>query len=272
VPSPSNVEQKDFVVAPHVTVAFDPTQPNIARGYDYWLGGKDHFPADRAEAEQLLAIYPRLRECAQENRQFQERAVAWLAEQGVRQFLDVGSGLPTARNTHEVALAVDSACRVVYVDNDSVVLTHARALLRDVGVATAAGDLTDPAAILASPGVCGQLRLDEPVGLILGLVLHFFDANAAREISATFTRAIAPGSYVVISVGSADEETGRQLVEEYAAGRLHNHSPAQIAGFFTGLDLVGPGLADAGDSEPGLPARAHDHHGCRILAAVGLKP
>jgi len=113
VPSPNNVEKEGLIVTPHGTVAFDSTQPKIARVYDYWLGGKDRFPADRAEAERLLAIYPRLRECAQENRQFLERAVAWLAEQGVRQFLDVGSGLPTARNTHEVAHAADSTCRVV---------------------------------------------------------------------------------------------------------------------------------------------------------------
>jgi hypothetical protein len=272
VPSPNHVTQEGLIVAPHGTVAFDSTQPNIARVYDCWLGGKDHFPADRAEAERLLAIYPRLRECAQENRQFLERAVAWLAEQGVRKFLDVGSGLPTARNTHEVAQAADSTCRVVYVDNDSMVLTHARAMLRDAGVAVVAGDLTDPAAILASPGVCSHIRLDEPVGLILGLVLHFFDADTAREITAAFTGAIAPGSYVVISVGSADEDTGVQLVEEYAAGTFHNHSPAQIVGFFSGLDLVGPGLADAGDWEPGLLARPHDHHGGRILAGVGLKP
>ena len=198
--------------------------------------------------------------------------MAWLAGQGVRQFLDVGSGLPTARNTHEVAQAVDSTCRVVYVDNDSVVLTHARALLRDVGVAAVAGDLTDPVAILASPGVCSQIRLGEPVGLILGLVLHFFDADTVREITAAFTRSIAPGSYVVISVGSGDEETGGQLVEEYAAGTLHNHSPAQIAGFFAGLDFVGPGLADAGDWEPGPLARPHGDHGGGILAGVGLKP
>jgi hypothetical protein len=272
VPSPNNEEQEGFIVTPHGSVAFDSTQPNIARVYDYWLGGKDNFAADRGEAERLLAIYPRLRECAQENRQFLERAVAWLAEQGVRQFLDIGSGLPTARNTHEVAQAVDSACRVVYVDKDSVVLTHARALLRDAGVAAVAGDLTDPNAILASSDVCSQIRLDEPVGLILGLVLHFFDADNAREIATAFTHAIAPGSYVVISVGSADEETGGQLAKEYAAGTLHNHSPAQIAGFFTGLDFVGPGLADAGDWEPGLLARPHDHHGGRILAGVGLKP
>jgi hypothetical protein len=232
VPSPDNVEQEGLIVTPHGTVAFDSTRPNIARVYDYWLGGKDHFPADRAQAERLLAIYVRLRECAQENRQFLEWAVAWLAELVVRQFLDVGSGLPKARNTHEVAQAVDSTCRVVYVDNDSMVLTHARALLRGVGVTVVAGALTDPAAMLASPGVCSHIRLDEPVGLILGLVLHFFDADTAREITAAFTGAIAPGSYVVISVGSGDEETGRQLVE----------------------------------------ARPHDHHGGRILAGVGLKP
>ena len=152
---------------------------------------------------------------------------------------------------YETQVSNDFGDPVVYVDNDSVVLTHARALLRDVGVAAVAGDLTDPAAILASPGVCSQIRLGEPVGLILGLVLHFFDADTAREITAAFTRAIAPGSYVVISVGSADEETGGQLVEEYAAGTLHNHSPAQIACSSLAWTLSGPVSLTLATGNPG---------------------
>jgi hypothetical protein len=249
----------------------DPTRPNIARVYDYWLGGKDHFSADRAEAERLLTVYPRLRELAQANRQFLARAVAWLAAQGIRQFVDVGSGLPTAQNTHEIAQAVDPACRVVYVDYDPVVMTHARALLTGVGVQAVEGDMRDPVAILSHPDVRKLVRRDEPVGLILAMVLHFFDADTARKITATLRDAIALGSYVVISVGAGDEQIGSRLAKEYAAGTLYNHSPAQIAGFFDGLEFVGPGVTDAGDWDPELLDGPQGHIGGRILAGVGRK-
>ena len=252
--------------------AFDATRPNIARVYDYWLGGKDHFAADRAEAERLLTVYPRLRERAQENRQFLVRAVAWLAEQGIRQFLDIGSGLPTAQNTHEIAQAVDPACRVVYVDYDPVVMTHARALLTGVDVDAVEGDLRDPVAILSHPEVRNLVRHDEPVGLILAMVLHFFDADTARGITVMLRDSISSGSYVVISVGSGDEETGGRLAKEYTAGALYNHSPAEIARFFDGLEFVGPGLTDAGDWDPGLLAGPQGHVGGRVLAGVGRKP
>jgi S-adenosyl methyltransferase len=253
--------------------ALDVSRPNIARVYDYWLGGKDNFEADRAEAERLLAVYPLLRDRARENRLFLSRAVAWLAAHGIRQFLDVGAGLPTAENTHQAAQAVDPACRVVYADNDPVVLTHARALLSGPGVAAVEGDLRDPAAILADPAVEQLIRPGEPTAVILAMVLHFLDAGTAAKITEAFTRWLTPGSYVVISCGSGDQETGERLAREYAAGTLYNHSPAQIAGFFASLDLVPPGLVDAGDWNPGLPAApTPGHRGGRILAGVGRKP
>ncbi len=179
--------------------------------------------------------------------------------------------MPTAQNTHEIAQDVDLACRVVYVDRDPVVMAHARALLTGVGVDAVDGDLGDPAAILTRPGVRDLIQPDEPVALILAMVLHFTEAPAASEITAAFVQAIAPGSYVVISVGSGDEQTGGQLAKEYAAGTLYNHSPEQIAGFFNGLEFVGPGLTDAGNWDPERPCAPASHRGGCILAGVGRK-
>jgi hypothetical protein len=133
------------------------------------------------------------------------------------------------------------------------------------------GDLRDPAAILAHPEVLRFIKLDEPVALILAMVLHFFDAETAGEITAAFVRSIAPGSYVVISVGSGDKQTGGQLAQEYRAGTLYNHSPEQIAGFFAGLELVGPSLAEARDWDPQLTTAPPGQHGGRILVGAGRK-
>ena len=253
---------------------FDASRPNIARVYDFWLGGKDNYAADRAEAVRLLEVFPLLPLRARQNRLFLARAVSWLARDcGVRQFLDIGCGLPTAQNTHQVAQAAHPDCRVAYVDRDPVVICHARALLSGPGVAAVRGDLADPGAILADPGLRGMITLAEPVAVILALVLHFFDAAAARGIAATIVHAIAPGSYVVISAGSGDEQTGGRLTREYAAGPLYNHCPAQIAEFLGGLELVPPGLTDAAAWVPGLPSsRQNPHGGGRILAGVGRKP
>ena len=247
------------------------SRPSIARVYDYWLGGKDNFAADRDEADRLLKAYPLLQAKARENRLFLAQAVNWIADQGIRQFVDIGSGLPTAQNTHEVAQAVDPACRVAYVDNDPIVVAHARALLCADGVSAAEGDLGDPAAVLGDPGVAEVIGLGAPVGLILGLVLHFFDAQAVGEIMTTIVRSIAPGSYVVISVGSGDERTAGRLSREYTAGTLYNHAPAQIARFFDGLELLAPGLADAGDWNPLAAARPAAACGGHVLVGVGLK-
>jgi O-methyltransferase involved in polyketide biosynthesis len=255
------------------TAPLDTSRPNIARVYDYWLGGKDNYAADRAEADRLLAIYPLLAQLARQNRLFLARAVHWLAGQGVRQFVDVGCGLPTAPNTHQVAQAANPDCRVVYVDRDPVVASHARALLAGPAVAAIRGDLATPDVILADPELRDVIDLAEPVAVVLAMVLHFFDAATTRSIVAAFASTLAPGSYVVISVGSGDEQTGGALVREYQAGTLYNHSTAQIAGFFDGLDLVPPGLAEAWEWTPEadeLPPP--DSSGGHILAGIGRKP
>jgi hypothetical protein len=252
---------------------FDPSRPNIARVYDYWLGGKDNFPADRAEAERLIAVYPRLPLLARQNKLFLARAVKWLAEQGVTQFLDLGCGLPTRQTTHEMAQAVYPDCRVVYVDADPVVLSHARALLRGPGVTAIHGDLGEPREILADLRARHLINLAEPTVVILAMVLHFFDAATARDIVATFACAVAPGSYFVLSVGSGDVQTGDTLAREYQAGTLYNHSFSQIAAFLENLEPVPPGITEAVAWMPGSPGQPPPaQSGGHILAGVARKP
>jgi S-adenosyl methyltransferase len=252
---------------------FDPSRPNIARVYDYWLGGKDNYAADRAEAERLIAVYPRLPFLARQSRLFLARAVQWLAEQGVTQFLDLGCGLPTGQNTHQIAQTVHPDCRVVYVDADPVVVSHAQALLHGPGVTAIHGDLAAPGAILAALRVRHLLDLAEPTAVILAMVLHFFDAATAHGIVATFARAVTPVSYFVLSVGSGDEQTGGTLAREYRAGNLHNHSPVQIAKFLEDLELIPPGVTDAMAWIPGSPRQPPPAQtGGHILAGVARKP
>ena len=189
---------------------FDTSTPNIARVYDYWLGGKDNYAADRAEAERLIAVYPRLPFLARQSRLFLARAVQWLAKQGVTQFLDLGCGLPTGQNTHEIAQAVYPDCRVVYADADPIVVAHAQALLQGPGVTAIRGDIGEPDAILAEVRAQRLVNLAEPTAIVLAMVLHFFDAATASEIVTTFARAVTPGSYLVLSVGSGDERDRRR--------------------------------------------------------------
>lgn len=255
---------------------FNPAEPNIARVWDYLLGGKNHYPADRAEAERLLAIEPRLGSLAKANRGFLRRAVDWLVlDCGVRQFLDLGSGLPAAGTVHEVAQAAASSSRVVYVDNDPVAAVHAAALLahgnQQVGALRA--DLADPVAVLASPEVAGVLDLTRPAAAIFGMVLNFFDAAQADKIISSYMAELAPGSYVVISCGSGDEATGGRLAREYQPGQLRNHSREQILGFLDDLELIDPpGLADAWSWAPGVPCLPPSQHGAHVLAAVARTP
>ena len=202
-----------------MTAGFDSGTPNMARVYDYWLGGKDHYAADRAEAERLLAIYPPLRDLVRENQAFVTQAVTWAARQEIGQFIELGAGLPASPAVHQTARAVLPSARVAYVDNDPVVLTHARALLATSdGVAAVAADLRDPAAVLADPGLRAVIDLREPVCVIPGAVLHFLDADAARAVTAGYARQMAPGSFMAISVACYDDEAlGKRLSAEYIA-------------------------------------------------------
>ena len=222
---------------------FDPSRPNIARVWDYWLGGKENFAADRELAEKMLAIHPISAQMARENRQFLRRAVSYVAERGVRQFIDVGAGLPTALNTHEIARRVDPQARVAYVDNDPVVILHARSLLaKSAGVIAVPGDMHDPGRILADPGLTDLIDLAEPCCVIMSAVLHFTDADTARNVATAFARAVAPGSYLIISIGSGNRSEGKNFTTAYTAAQIYIHSPEEITSFFDGLELMPPGV------------------------------
>jgi len=256
-----------------VTAGFDASVPNMARVYGYLIGGKDHFDADRAEAERLLRIYPPLAAMARESRAFLARAVTWAARQGIGQFIDLGAGLPAATNTHEVARAVNPAAAVAYVDLDPVVLLHAQALLATGdGVTAVAADLTDPAAVLADPGLRAVIDPARPAAVILGAVLHFLKAGIARQVTAGYARLIAPGSALVISVDRFDDEAlAKRLAAEYTAGPFVNHPPADIASFFAGLEMVGPGLTQAQTWRPWRPQPALHHCEGHVLAGVARR-
>jgi O-methyltransferase involved in polyketide biosynthesis len=251
---------------------FDPAKPNIARVWDYWLGGKDNFAADRELARKMLEVYPLSAQMARENRMFLGRAVAYAVSRGIRQFIDVGAGLPTAVNTHDVAQSADPDTKVAYVDNDPVVIGHARALLaKSPGVIALPGDMREPAAILADPALTELIDLTKPVGLLLSGVLHFLDAGTAREVALGFTRAIAPGSYAIISVGTGRLEGAEAYSSAYTAARLYVHTPEQIAGFFDGLELVPPGLVPArGWQGEGPVLRLEPRH-ATFLVGMGRK-
>jgi O-methyltransferase involved in polyketide biosynthesis len=222
---------------------FDPTKPNIARVWDYWLGGKDNFAADRELAEKMLAIHPPTAQMARENRQFLGRAVSYVAARGIRQFVDVGAGLPTAVNTHDIAQSVEPDARVAYVDNDPVVISHARSLLaKSPGVIAVPGDMRAPERILTDASLTELIDLTEPACVILSGVLHFADAGTARDVAAVFARTLVPGSYLIISCGSGSRSEGENFTSQYTAARIYIHSLAEIQSFFDGFDLVPPGV------------------------------
>ena len=244
----------------------DVTVPSVARIYDYLLGGKDHFAVDRAAAEKLIELTPNAREGVQTNRRFLRRAVTLMARKGIRQFLDIGAGLPTQENVHQVALREAPDARVVYVDNDPIVLAHGRALLADnAQTIVVDGDLREPEAILADPRVNEHIDFGEPVGLLMVAVLHFIpETKEAERIVGTLRDRLAPGSGMAIShlsFGDLDEEKireGRELYKNTSAGAVTPRTHAELLRFFDGFDLVEPGLVVAEEwrpepDEPKLP-------------------
>ena len=255
-----------------VTSALDTSAPNMARIYNYWLGGKDHFAADRAEADRLVALYPPLPALVRENRKFLIKAAGWAARQGIGQFIDLGAGLPVSPSVHQAARAVLPAARVAYVDTDPVVLTHAVALLATGdGVTAVNADLRDPAAVWAHQDLRAVIDPARPTCVILGAVVHFLDPDAACAVTAGYASLMAPGSCLVLSCARfEDEELAKQLTQEYTAATWYNHSPADVAEFFDGLDLAGPGVTEA-RTWPKRPPEADDRTG-HVLAGVGRVP
>jgi hypothetical protein len=226
----------------------DASIPHSARIWNYWLGGKDNFQVDRDAGDEFLAVYPEQRDKARACRYFLARAIRYLAvEEGMRQFLDVGTGLPTADNTHEVAQRIAPESRVVYVDNDPLVLAHARILLtssREGVTHYVDADLHDPATILAE--AAETLDFHRPVALFLiGVLGHIADYDEARSIVRRLLDGLPSGSYLVQCDGTDTSPTYIAAIEQYRdqGGVPYNvRSAAQIAGFYEGLDLVEPGV------------------------------
>lgn len=257
----------------------DPTVAHPARMYDFYLHGKDNYEVDRLAAEKVLGVLPEARAMALENRAFLGRAVRFLVDQGVRQFLDIGTGLPTQGNTNEVAHEVAPDARIVYVDNDPLVLAHARALLAGCAkdrTTVIEGDLRDPDAILKQVDEQKAIDFDQPVAVLLVAILHFIrDAENPHDIVDRFKRVLRPGSYLVISHGTQDFDPVRAMeaVRPYdqATAPFVLRQEAEIRRFFDGLELVEPGMVQIPRWRPeGVLPAGMEH--IWIYGGIGRQP
>lgn len=257
----------------------DPSRPHTARIWNYWLGGKDNYPADREVAEAVQALIPGIPMTARAVRGFLVRAVRHLAgEVGIRQFLDIGTGLPTAGNTHEVAQATAPECRIVYVDNDPLIMAHARALLTSSPEGATDyihADIRDPDTILAE--AARTLDFTQPIALmLLGIINHILDTDEAHAVVDRLLAALPPGSYLVLSHSSAEVDTEEVLeaVRQWNAGGatpIITRSNQELARFFDGLELLEPGIVSCSlwrpdSSQVGAPKAVYESCG------VGRKP
>jgi hypothetical protein len=262
--------------------AIDTSVPHPARRYNYWLGGKDNFAADRASGDEIERQFPGMRIGVRANRDLLKRAVHFLsAEAGIRQFLDIGTGLPTADNTHEVAQRIAPDSRILYVDNDPLVMTHARALLTSSTEGETAyleADLRDPGAILADPLLRKTLDLSRPVALMLVAVLHFLPGRgAAQPIVEELLAALPSGSYLVATHFTQDfmpPEQAALLQRMLDSGRadVWPRDRAEFGALFGGLDLVDPGITAVSEWRPEPGAELPDRRHVGIYTAVGRKP
>ena len=257
---------------------FDTSVAHVARVYNYWLGGKDNFAADRAAGEQAIRAFPEIGLSARSNRAFLARAVRFLAgETGIRQFLDIGTGIPSASNTHEIAQSVAPTARIVYVDNDPIVLTHARALLTsDPAGATdyIDADLRDPRGILARAGKL--LDFGRPVAVMLMAVLqHLDDEDDPYQITRTLLEPLPPGSYLALSHPARDinaEAMARmaESLNKMMAEKVTFRDHSAVARFFDGLELVEPGMVQASKWRPASESEAASP--AALWAGVARKP
>jgi hypothetical protein len=260
----------------------DLERPSVARVYDYYLGGSHNFAADRAFAEQVLQHMPELTVVMQRNRAFLRRAVRYLCQAGIRQFIDLGSGIPTVGNVHEIAQAHDPSIRVVYVDNDPVAVAHSRVMLADTAnTVVVNADLRKPADVLADPALRKLITFTEPIAVLLVAVLHFVpDEEEPANIVAGYLAPAIPGSYLAISAAGRDHEFNER---EDLAFQMYRRSPSplrvrtqeEIGAFLDGLTLIEPGIVqpDQWRPEPGdedLVSPVNEGR-ARMFSAVGRK-
>ncbi len=257
------------------SLSFDTSVAHPARIYNYWLGGKDNYKADREAAEQAIAVTPDILPGVRANRAFLRRAVEFVAGQGIRQFLDIGTGLPTAENTHEVAQRIAPESRIVYVDNDPIVLAHARALLTSTPEGATAyvdADARDTAKILEA--AARVLDFTQPVAVMALMVLQYIpDSDHPQQIVSELMDAVPSGSYLVISdtttdIGDGASRVASKINPRMGPTRLTPRPQAQIAAYFDGLDLVEPGLV----AMPEWRGEASPHVVVNAFAGVGRKP
>jgi S-adenosyl methyltransferase len=264
----------------------DPARPAPARIYDYLLSGKSNFKSDRDAAARIMALVPEIKDCAWANRGFHQRAARWIAGHGVRQFIDIGSGLPTVGNTHDVVRTVDTGCRVVYVDNDPMVRAQSGQLLAGVsGVRVVQGDLRDPERLLDDPELRELIDFSQPAGLLMTAVWHFVaDESDPWGLMRRYVAALAPDSYVALSHLTSDHKPPRavrefQRVFNRATEQMHFRSRPEVERLFDGLVMVSahdpevPGrLSYVGDWEA-EDAAAADSDGSRWLyCGVARRP
>ena len=270
----------DEAAADWVPPGVDTQKANTARVYDYWLGGTHNFLADQDVGRAISAVEPNMRGIARANRAFLRRAVRFLGQQGIDQFLDIGSGIPTEGNVHEIAQRANSAARVAYVDVDPVAIAHSKAILEgNQNARVIDADLRGPEKILANETVGRLIDLGRPVGLILMVVLHFIsDSEQPGEIVATLRDALAPGSYLVLGHATVDGKPAvahatEKVYNRGVATKLHLRTHAEILSLFDGFDLLDPGLVFAPvwrpDSPDDVPAEPREFG---TLVGVARKP
>jgi hypothetical protein len=262
------------------TLGFDTSVAHPARIWDYWLGGKDNFAADRVAGDHVIDAMPVIVKVARSDRAFLTSVVGHLARDlGVRQFLDIGTGLPAADNTHDVAQKEAPESRIVYVDNDPIVLAHARALLTsrpEGATAYVDADARDTGAILKA--AAQTLDFSQPVAvLLLGILLFIPDADDPWAVTARLIGAVAPGSYLAISHGASDIQaeaaaSASRRYNQHSAAVMQLRARAEFTRFFTGLDLAAPGVVPINHWQPGLPAGSLPEEALPAYAALGRKP
>ncbi|MFL6054419.1 MAG: SAM-dependent methyltransferase [Actinoallomurus sp.] len=259
------------------SLGIDTSKPSVARMYDYYLDGKDNLQVDRDAVDRVAQAMPEIRRLARENRAFLRRAVRYMTRQGIRQFIDIGSGLPTAGNTHEIAQGIASGTRVVYVDNDPVVLVHGRALLaRDDNTTVATADMRDPASVLGHPNTTKLIDFSEPVGVLLIAMVHFLTEDERPYVMGALHDALPSGSHVTFTHVTRDGQPAaavEQIESVYATTPtpIYFRERAEVARFFDGYDLVDPGLVtiDAWRPDPADPAPEATRW---LYGGVGRKP